>query len=63
MKDIKKTYKKIAQQIVELEKKCKDDAENQNKYMAQMQQLIEGLSLEELLQLDEYIVSRKLLKK
>lgn len=63
MKDKKKKVKKIAQKIVELENKCQLDKTNINKYLTQMQQLTEHLSLEELLAVDEYILENKLLTK
>lgn len=65
MKDIKK-IKKIAQQIVELELKCKEYKNNipkQKEILNQMEKLTEGLSLEELLSIDIYIVENDLLKK
>ena len=62
MKDTKK-IKKVAKQIVELEKKCINDKNNINKYLKKMQQLTENLSLEELLAIDEYILENKLLTK
>ena len=65
MKDIKK-IKKIAQQIVELELKCKEYKDNipkQKEILNQMEKLTEGLSLEELLSIDIYIVENDLLKK
>jgi hypothetical protein len=62
-KEKKKKIKSIAQQISQLENKCRIDSVNQLKYMAEMQQLIENLSLEELLEIDEYIIESKCLKK
>jgi len=65
MKDKKKKVKKIAQQIVSLENKCHqtNNIDERNKYMIQIQKLIENLSLTELLQIDEYIVENSLLTK
>ncbi len=62
MKDTKEKIKEIALQIVELEKKCQSEKNNRKNYMTQIQQLIENLSLEELLEIDEYIVNHDLLK-
>jgi len=65
MKDTKK-IKKIAQQIVQLELECKkykDNIPKQKEILNQMEKLTEGLSLEELLSIDIYIVENNLLKK
>lgn len=63
MKDEKEKIKEIALRIVELEKKCRTDAENVSSYMSEMMQLTDHLSLEELLQVDEYILENKILTK
>ena len=62
MKD-KKKIKRVAQKIVDLEKLCLTDKNNLNKYLKRMQQLTENLSFEELLAVDEYILSNNLLKR
>jgi len=62
MKD-KKKIKRVAQKIVDLEKLCLTDKNNLNKYLERMQQLTESLSFEELLAVDEYILSNNLLKR
>ena len=63
MKDKNKKVKRIAQQIVELEKKCQTDINNREKYILKIEQLTGNLSLEELLAIDEYILSNNLLKR
>ena len=58
----KKNIKKLAQQIARLEKECQSEnniSENMNK----IEQLIQGLSLEDMLAIDEYILEKKLLTK
>lgn len=62
MKD-KERIKKIARQLVDLEKKCQVDKDNLNIYLRKMEKLTENLSLVELLQIDEYIVEKNLLTK
>lgn len=57
MKD--KEKEKIAQEIIELELKCQEDKDNLNIYLQKMTELTENLSLEELLEIDEYIMSSK----
>lgn len=63
MKDKKKkNIKKLAQQIARLEKECQfgnNVSENMNK----IEQLIQGLSLEDMLAIDDYILEKKLLTK
>ena len=65
MKDKKKKIKKIAQQIVELEKLCNNtlDKPKRIEYMTQIERLTENLSLLELLQIDEYILENNMLKR
>lgn len=58
----KKNIKKLAQQIARLEKECQSEnniSENMNK----IEQLIQGLSLEDMLAIDDYILEKKLLTK
>ena len=57
MKD--KEKENIAQKIIELELKCQEDKDNLNIYLQKMTELTENLSLEELLEIDEYIMSSK----
>ena len=54
--------KKIAACITELEKKCQK-GDNVSEYIKEMEELAGGLSLEELLFIDEYILKEKLLTK
>ena len=65
MKDKKINIKKIAQQIVEIEKKCQLEKDKPKKleYLNQLERLTENLSLEELLEIDEYIIENNFLKK
>jgi hypothetical protein len=57
MKD--KEKEKIAQEIIELELKCQEDKDNLNIYLQKMTELTKNLSLEELLEIDEYIMCSK----
>lgn len=57
MKD--KEKENIAQKIIELELKCQEDKDNLNIYLQKMTELTENLSLEELLEIDEYIMCSK----
>lgn len=56
---MKKRLKKIAEQIVQLEdlKTSKDDKE------FQMMELIKNLSVDEMLEIDDYIIRNKMLNK
>ena len=61
MKDEKK-LKKVAEQLYKLERECQlknNIQENMNK----MEQLIQTLSIEELLIIDDYIINEKFLTK
>ena len=63
MKDEKKkNIKKLAQQIVRLEKECQS-GNNISENMNKIEQLIQGLSLEDMLAIDDYILEKKLLTK
>lgn len=63
MKDEKKKHiKTVAEQIVKLEKQCKSGTDV-SKFMNEMEQLVQGLSLEDMLEIDNYIISKKLLTK
>lgn len=57
---INKKLKKIATQIIELEKLCQK-GDNVPDNMNKMAQLISELSLEEMLAVDDYITKEKLL--
>ena len=58
----KKNIKKLAQQIVRLEKECQS-GNNISENMNKIEQLIQGLSLEDMLAIDDYILEKKLLTK
>ena len=60
MKD--KNMENIAKKIIQLELKCREDKDNLNTYLQEMITLTENLSLEELLELDEYILGMNVLK-
>ena len=60
MKD-EKEIKQIAQKISNLEKQCQNNPEQQDMYMKKIEKIAESLSLEELLQIDIYILENKLL--
>lgn len=57
-----KRLEKIAKQIIELEKKCQKEGPLP-KYLIEMEKVTEGLSLEDLLFIDEYILENNNLKK
>ena len=58
----KKNIKKLAQQIVRLEKECQS-GNNISENMNKIEQLIQGLSLEDMLAIDDYILEKKFLTK
>ena len=63
MKDEKKkTIKKLAQEIARLEKECQS-GNNLSDAMFKIEQLVQGLSVEEMLAIDDYILEKKLLTK
>lgn len=63
MKDKKKkNIKIIAEKIFDLEKQCQS-GNNISENLDKMEQLIEGLSLEDMLAIDDYIISKKILTK
>lgn len=63
MKDEKKkNIKKLALEIARLEKECQS-GNNISKNMNKIEQLIQGLSLEDMLAIDDYILEKKLLTK
>lgn len=64
MKSKKKKYiKKVAEQIAKLEKQCNDQPTKLSETQDKMEQLIMGLSLEDMLAIDNYILEKKLLTK
>ena len=63
MKDEKKkNIKTIAEEIARLEKLCQSGA-NLSKNQDKLEQLILGLSFQEMLEIDEYILEKNLLTK
>lgn len=63
MKDEKKkNIEIVAKEIARLEKKCQSKHDI-SKSMAKIEQLAKNLSLEDLLEIDEYILEHKLLTK
>lgn len=52
----KKEIENIAQEIIQLELKCREDKDNVNTYLQKITELTSSLSLEELLEIDEYIL-------
>ena len=64
MKSKKKKYiKRIAEQIVKLEQQCMTQPTKLSETQNKMEQLIMGLSLEDMLAIDNYILEKKLLTK
>ena len=63
MKSKEKNLKKIATRIAELEKSCQHNMEKIPECMTEMNELILGLSLEDMLFIDEYILEKNLLTK
>ena len=57
MKDKEKEIENIAQEIIQLELKCREDKDNRNTYLQKITELTSSLSLEELLEIDEYILT------
>jgi hypothetical protein len=53
----KKEIENIAQEIIQLELKCREDKDNVNTYLQKITELTSSLSLEELLEIDEYILT------
>jgi len=60
---MKDKIKDIAERIVALELKCQNDSSNAGQYITKMQQIINNLSAEELIMIDEYIMDEGLLTK
>lgn len=57
----KKNIKTIANEIIKLEEQCQSGT-NISENMDKIEQLIIGLSLKEMLEIDEYIMLKKLTK-
>lgn len=63
MKDEKKkNIKKVALEIARLEKECQS-GNNISENMNKLEQIIQCLSLEDMLAIDEYILEKKILTK
>ena len=63
MKDRKKkNIKKLAQEIAQLEKECQS-GHNFSETMNKIEQIVQGLSLEDMLEIDNYILEKNLLTK
>lgn len=60
MKDERKDIKKLAETIVDLERKCQFET-NISEYLEQLEQLSKELSLEDMLLIDNYIIQNDLL--
>ncbi len=58
----KENIKKLANEIARLEKECQS-GNNISDAMRKIEQLTHGLSIEEMLAIDEYILEKKLLTK
>ena len=58
----KENIKKLAKEIARLEKECQS-GNNISDVMRKIEQLTYGLSIEEMLAIDEYILEKKLLTK
>jgi HPt (histidine-containing phosphotransfer) domain-containing protein len=58
----KENIKKLANEIARLEKECQS-GNNVSDAMRKIEQLTQGLSIEEMLAIDEYILEEKLLTK
>lgn len=58
---MKKELKKIAHKLVQLEKKASNDNRNQNDILDEMMSLTQGLSLQDMIQIDCYIQEKNLL--
>ena len=58
----KENIKKLANEIARLEKECQS-GNNISDAMRKIEQITYGLSIEEMLEIDEYILTEKLLTK
>lgn len=56
---MRKELKKIAKELYSLEKRCPEtDKDEQEKYFEKMTKLVENLSVEDLIEIDEYMLSK-----
>lgn len=62
MKDEKKRIKRLAEKIVQLEKQARE-GKNEQEVMSKIQNITDSLSIEDMLEIDEYIFTKKLLTK
>lgn len=62
MKDEKKRIKRLAEKIVQLEKQTRE-GKNEQEVMSKIQNITDSLSIEDMLEIDEYIFTKKLLTK
>jgi len=62
MKDEKKRIKRLAEKIVQLEKQA-HEGKNEQEVMSKIQNITDSLSIEDMLEIDEYIFTKKLLTK
>lgn len=62
MKDEKKRIKRLAEEIVQLEKQA-HEGKNEQEVMSKIQNITDSLSIEDMLEIDEYIFTKKLLTK
>ena len=62
MKDEKKRIKRLAEKIVQLEKQARE-GKNEQEVMSKIQNITDSLSIEDMLEIDEYILTKKLLTK
>lgn len=62
MKDEKKRIKRLAEKIVQLEKQA-HEGKNEQEVMSEIQNITDSLSIEDMLEIDEYIFTKKLLTK
>ena len=62
MKDEKKRIKRLAEKIVQLEKQARE-GKNEQEVISKIQNITDSLSIEDMLEIDEYIFTKKLLTK
>ena len=62
MKDEKKRIKRLAEKIVQLEKQARE-GKNEQEVMSKIQNITDSLLIEDMLEIDEYIFTKKLLTK
>ena len=59
MKDEKKRIKRLAEKIVQLEKQARE-GKNEQEVMSKIQNITDSLSIEDMLEIDEYILTKLL---